>query len=605
MAIRVPTVTAGVPPSVLPARPRAARAERFVFPSGLRWAATAYVVATIPLCAYQAADVRGQRGYITTLTLVTCVYAVPGLIVAAMAGRGVALRERRTWRLWTAGFALVAWDAFVIQLAVDHDLRPVKLSVAPAVALSIVVIGVANAVVIRARSGQRAAVVDALDGLAATVAVVAPVGLFATQPILSSPHAWLAAATALVAIGACHGVVSVATVTARVPRGHRTTAVLGLALMVAVVADSSAGTLQAVRDFDLPTGPLAGLHALTLGLSGLFFAWSQRAPAPGLDRFPPQAQARRRSTITVVVLVAVPVVAVEAWLWRDDRGRLLAAVAIALALLGLSGLRHLLASRETIRLYGAVEAAADERGRLLADVMGHVDADRQRVAAHLHRQAVALYSAMTTFTAALDRAQALGPHPTGTPTNHGHGPPAAAAVALAAERMRRDLARQVDELRQVAVAVEPLSRGGAGPHRLAALVRAYVANLYGDAPRPDLTVDVRSDLALHWTTEAVVLRIVQEAVHNVWRHARAARLRVTIGATGDRLTAEVLDDGVGIGGAQLGRGIDSMEVVAGFVDGELAITEAPGGGTRVLAAVDIGPPPSPTRRPQLRVVGDR
>ena len=84
-----------------------------------------------------------------------------------------------------------------------------------------------------------------------------------------------------------------------------------------------------------------------------------------------------------------------------------------------------------------------------------------------------------------------------------------------------------------------------------------------------------------------------------------ARLRVTIGATGDRLTAEVLDDGVGIGGAQPGRGIDSMEVVAGFVDGELAITEAPGGGTRVVATVDIGPPPSPTRRPQLRVVGDR
>jgi signal transduction histidine kinase len=132
-----------------------------------------------------------------------------------------------------------------------------------------------------------------------------------------------------------------------------------------------------------------------------------------------------------------------------------------------------------------------------------------------------------------------------------------------------------------------------------------VANLYGDAPRPDLTVDVRSDLALDWTTEAVVLRIVQEAVNNVWRHARAARLRVTIGATGDELTVEVLDDGVGIGDARPGRGIASMQAVAGFVDGELAIVGVPGGGTRAVATFRIGPPPAPARRPHLRLVEDR
>ncbi len=309
--------------------------------------------------------------------------------------------------------------------------------------------------------------------------------------------------------------------------------------------------------------------------------------------------------MTVFVLLAVPVIAVEAFVLRDDAWVPLAAAGAALALLLLSSLRHLASARETVRLYGAVERAADERGELLAEVMGHVDADRHRVAAHLHRQAVSLYTAMASFSASLDRSlDPRSPSPAGVSSigGAGGGGGGATAAGIAAERMRADLARQVDELREMAVAIQPLPRAGGGAHRLAALVRAYVENLYGDAPRPLLVVDVSPDLALDWTTEAVVLRIVQEATHNAWRHAQATRLTVSITTSSHRLAVEVIDDGVGIGAVRPGRGIESMRTVAGFIGGRLTIVGAPGRGTTVRAAVDVTPP-SPTRRTgHLRLV---
>ena len=588
MAVSTPIAADALPD----ARPRAPAPPRppdgHVFPRGVRLAGTAYVAVSIPLCAWLTQGVEGRRDYITALAVVASAYAVPGVAAAVIAERRVS-GERLVWRLWAAGFALVFVAAWLLQQEAVHGWEGLQRAIPPIVGVTIVLIGVGNAMVIRSRSGQRAVLVDAAETLMAAMALLVPVGLVLARPLLTSQDAWFATTMALIIVGATHGIVVAVTVTARIDHRHRAQALLGLALMVSVVVDSGAGIVQALNGYDLPAAPFTAAHATCLGMATLFFLWSERRPAPGLDRFPPQAQVRRRSTITVLVLVAIPVIGAEAWVLRRDGAIVTAAVASALALLVLSSVRHLLSARETIRLYSAVERAADERGRLLADVMGHVDADRHRVAAHLHRQAVALYTAMVSFTASLDRA--TGPGASGSST----------AVALAAERMRADLARQVDELRQVAVAVEPLPRAGGGASRVAALVRAYVEGLYGDGPRPQLTVDGDADLVLDWATEAIVLRIIQEATHNVWRHSEASRVRVTIAGRGSGLAVEVADDGVGIGDAAPGRGIGTMRTVAGFIDGALHVSSLPGGGTSVRAIVD---PPPPPRRPQLRVVGD-
>lgn len=92
-----------------------------------------------------------------------------------------------------------------------------------------------------------------------------------------------------------------------------------------------------------------------------------------------------------------------------------------------------------------------------------------------------------------------------------------------------------------------------------------------------------------------VLRIVQEALSNVRKHAGDARATVTVGREGDGcLRVEVADDGRGFDRAAPPRpgaprfGLLMMRERAGSVGGRLEIETAPGAGTRVLLSV----PPS-------------
>ncbi len=91
------------------------------------------------------------------------------------------------------------------------------------------------------------------------------------------------------------------------------------------------------------------------------------------------------------------------------------------------------------------------------------------------------------------------------------------------------------------------------------------------------------------TLEMQVLRIIQEALNNVRKHADAHAVRVLL-RTGEDNTHTVLieDDGVGIrGGAMEGSagehiGLSIMEERAKRLGGELRIESEPGEGTRVL-----------------------
>jgi signal transduction histidine kinase len=220
--------------------------------------------------------------------------------------------------------------------------------------------------------------------------------------------------------------------------------------------------------------------------------------------------------------------------------------------------------------------------------MAHVDTDRHRVAAHLHRQAVSLYTSMATLTCALDRTDAAD-----SPT----------AVTMAAEQLRRDLERRADGLQRIAVAVKPLSATEREGRGLDAPIRAYVENLYDGGPRPELEVSIDEDLVLDWTTEAILVRIVQEAAGNVRRHSHAQGVKVRIGVTDDTLRLEIEDDGVGSAAIHEGRGIAAMRSMARFLDGTLTVTSVEGAGTLVSAAIELDALPEPPR-PTLRLVAD-
>ncbi|MEZ4411064.1 MAG: histidine kinase [Polyangiales bacterium] len=119
------------------------------------------------------------------------------------------------------------------------------------------------------------------------------------------------------------------------------------------------------------------------------------------------------------------------------------------------------------------------------------------------------------------------------------------------------------------------------------------------------SVDARGDLAVTLTVEGdepavptdaegrgvdevsvAAFRVLQEALTNAARHARATRAEVTL-RFGDAVELTVDDDGVGPGEGAPGRGLGvlGMRERARALGGSFSIEPRPGGGTRVTCAL--------------------
>ena len=149
----------------------------------------------------------------------------------------------------------------------------------------------------------------------------------------------------------------------------------------------------------------------------------------------------------------------------------------------------------------------------------------------------------------------------------------------------------------------------------AALEAATLADAIADVAREwsemnavPVAVNVTGEVvALHPEIEVALLRIAQEALANVARHAGAAHAWLTLSYMGDVVTLDVRDDGTGFrvdepgSGDGAGFGLSGMRQRVARVAGSLAIESEPGGGTAVSARVPaIAPGPrrsSPRREP--------
>ena len=83
--------------------------------------------------------------------------------------------------------------------------------------------------------------------------------------------------------------------------------------------------------------------------------------------------------------------------------------------------------------------------------------------------------------------------------------------------------------------------------------------------------------------ETALFRVVQEALENVRRHARAKRVTVTIKERDRTLIGWIADDGVGFDPrrATEGLGLSGMREWISLVGGKLEVRSAPGRGTRI------------------------
>ena len=95
-------------------------------------------------------------------------------------------------------------------------------------------------------------------------------------------------------------------------------------------------------------------------------------------------------------------------------------------------------------------------------------------------------------------------------------------------------------------------------------------------------------------TEAAIYRVVQEALHNVAKHAQARNVIVQMAREGDRVRLLVEDDGVGMerrsGSRGKSFGLAGIKERVGMLGGEVRIQSSRGKGTRMEVTVPAGEP---------------
>lgn len=97
-----------------------------------------------------------------------------------------------------------------------------------------------------------------------------------------------------------------------------------------------------------------------------------------------------------------------------------------------------------------------------------------------------------------------------------------------------------------------------------------------------------------FAAKQVLLRVVQEALHNVAKHAHAQTVRVAMRHDGAVLTIQVTDDGVGFDAARTypgHLGLTSMHERVGELGGRLKVDSTLGSGTTVSLRLPLGQAP--------------
>ena len=108
-----------------------------------------------------------------------------------------------------------------------------------------------------------------------------------------------------------------------------------------------------------------------------------------------------------------------------------------------------------------------------------------------------------------------------------------------------------------------------------------------------LNIDLTTKVSFSHLTpavEMVVLRIVQEALNNVWRHSQSDRAEVRVTQTDQDLRAGIQDSGVGFDPAQVKKtryGLAGMRERARLFGGTTEIDSSPGQGTRVIVTLPL------------------
>lgn len=229
--------------------------------------------------------------------------------------------------------------------------------------------------------------------------------------------------------------------------------------------------------------------------------------------------------------------------------------------------------RRLLEGIGERVALAVENARLHAQVLDQaVIEERERIARELHDGLAQVLGYINTQTQAVKKLLETGRVGEATSELDGMG----------------ELSREVyADVREAIVGLRP------APAALVPALRDYISRL----PRIngceiELRVDTYEEsVALVPATEIQLVRIVQEAISNVRKHARASRVEVTVGRDADSVGVEIVDDGQGFDPLLLDPtgwprlGLQTMRERAQAIGGTFHLVSTPGRGTRIFVSV--------------------
>jgi signal transduction histidine kinase len=226
-------------------------------------------------------------------------------------------------------------------------------------------------------------------------------------------------------------------------------------------------------------------------------------------------------------------------------------------------------SQDRADLIGQLEATRAE----LASVHHEAGtlAERQRLAGEIHDTLAQGFSSVIMLLQAAEAG--LGPD---APE------PARRQISLAADTARENLA----EARGLVAALAPaeLATGN-----LPGALRRVTERLGAETGIEATFTDEGESRPLPATLDVVLLRVAQEALANVRKHAAARTVQVGLSYAGPMVTLQVRDDGQGFEAdrASDGYGLRGMRERLGQVNGRIEVTSAPGAGTCVRAEVPV------------------
>ncbi|MGP4027722.1 histidine kinase [Actinomadura sp. 3N407] len=158
------------------------------------------------------------------------------------------------------------------------------------------------------------------------------------------------------------------------------------------------------------------------------------------------------------------------------------------------------------------------------------------------------------------------------------------AVDALLEELRATMGSTIGDIRELVYGLRPPALDDLG---LAGAIQA-LGGVVATGDGPEVDVQVEGDLrGLPAAAEVAAYRIVQEALTNVHRHARAGCAVVRLHLNGD-LHVSVNDDGVGLPSqVRSGIGMSSMRERAAELGGSCTVGPGPKGGTLVRAKLPV------------------